>query len=88
MGPCTWDEVLVLNDSLARPSPWATSFSLHKIALEQGGVVQQSSYKVTWFIGPHKSMTCGQYHSKLAHRGQNGTVLNRHRRGLPPWSLG
>jgi hypothetical protein len=75
MGPCIRDEVLVLNNSLARLSPWATSFSLHKTALEQGGVVQQSSYKATWFIRPHKNMTCGQYHSKLAHRGQNGTSL-------------
>jgi hypothetical protein len=31
--------------------------------------------------------TCDQYNSKLAHRGQNNAVLNRHRRGLQPWNL-
>jgi hypothetical protein len=30
------------------------------------------------------NLTCGQYKSKLVHQGQNGMVLNHHRRGLPP----
>jgi hypothetical protein len=44
---------------------------------------------VTWplgLLGPI-NLTCGQYKSKLVHRGQNGAFLNRHMQWLPPWNL-
>jgi hypothetical protein len=40
----------------------------------------------TKFTQPHKFSMC-QYCSMLSHQDPNDAVLNRHRWGLPPWSL-
>jgi hypothetical protein len=45
-----------------------------------------TTIKLRRFTGSHIP-ACGQYCSILAQRGQNGAVLNQHKRGLPPWSL-
>jgi hypothetical protein len=86
LGPCSQDDVLAPNDRLAQLSSWAASFSLQQTTSKQGGMIWQSSYLAARFIGPINP-TCIQYKSKLIHRGQNNTVLNRHRRGLPLWNL-
>jgi hypothetical protein len=40
----------------------------------------------TKFVGPHKSRMCQYTTQCLLQQGTTDAVLNRHRRGLPPWS--
>jgi hypothetical protein len=85
LGPCSRDEVLASSDSLARPSSWAASFSLQQTTSKQGGMIWQTSYWATRFTWPHKP-NMQSLQIEACHRGQNDVVLNRYRRGLPPWN--
>jgi hypothetical protein len=42
--------------------------------------------EATKFMGPHKSRMCQYTTQCLLQQGTIDAVLNRHRRGLPPWS--
>jgi hypothetical protein len=85
-GPCSRCEVLAPSD--ARPR--------HHPGLPHSPFSKPPRCREVWFdkvvtgllglSGPIKpDMQSVQI--KACHRGQNDVVLNRHRRGLPPWNL-
>jgi hypothetical protein len=82
-GMTSWPPVIVQPDRRRRlphsPSnnpPWSREGQFDKVVTGLQGLP-----------GPINP-TYGQYESKLIHRSQNNTVLNRYMRGLPPWNLG
>jgi hypothetical protein len=78
------EEVLAINDRLARPSPWVISLFLPHDSLgapERGfDQVVTQLHHLTGPITP----ACDQYVQYLL-TGANPSVLNRYRRGLQPW---
>jgi hypothetical protein len=86
LGPCSRDEVLAL--AIVRPC--------HRRGLPHSPSNKPPRSRevrfdkiVTMLLGlsDPTNQTCGQYKSKLVHRGQNDVILNRHRQGLPSWNL-
>jgi hypothetical protein len=68
--------------------PWVACTLSHWKSLEKWwGIIQplQSSSYVG-LLDPIKP-ACGQYKVKCSFKGSLRTLLNQHRRGLPPWSL-
>jgi hypothetical protein len=68
--------------------PWVTrTLSQYSSLEEWWGFIQplQSSRYIG--IPDPINLACGQYIIKCSFKGPLRMVLNRHRRGLPPWSL-
>jgi hypothetical protein len=51
------------------------------------GIVQLNDHQATKFVGPHKSRMRQYTTQCLLQQGTTDAVLNRQRRGLPPWSF-
>jgi hypothetical protein len=67
---------------------WVTrTLSQCSSLVEWWGIIQplQSSSYVS--LPDPINLACGQYIIKCSFKGILRTVINRHRRGLPPWSL-
>jgi hypothetical protein len=79
-GPYSRDEVLAIGlilPSKSKSTTWSRDVRFDIIVT-----------KATRLIGPHKTRYAVSTQLKACHRGQHGTVLNWHRRGLQPWNLG
>jgi hypothetical protein len=66
-------------------TPWVAWH--YPIYYPLGGKVSSNSatHEATYFVGPHKIPYAPVHNSNLL-IGARRSILNRHRRGLPPWS--
>jgi hypothetical protein len=68
-------------------TPWVTHALFHFTPVRYGKIGSVSAtHEATQFAGPHKISYASVYNSNLL-IGARQSVLNRHRRGLPPWSF-
>jgi hypothetical protein len=66
-------------------TPWMTHALSHFTSVRYGRIAFVSAaHKATHFTGPHKIPYAPLHNSNLLTRARQ-SVLNRHRRGLPPW---
>jgi hypothetical protein len=87
LGPCSRDEVLT--PAIARPGrhhglPHSPSNKPPRSREVQFNIVVTGLLGLSVPVKPN----IWPVQIKACHWGQNDTVLNRHRRGLPPWNLG
>jgi hypothetical protein len=67
-------------------TPWVAHALSHFTPITYGRIASVSAtHEATQFVGPHKIMYESVHNSNLL-IGARQSVLNRHRRGLPPWS--
>jgi hypothetical protein len=68
-------------------TPWVAHALSHFTPVRYGRIASVSAaHEVTQFAGPHKIPYAPVHNSNLL-IGARRSVLNRHRRGLPPWSF-
>jgi hypothetical protein len=67
-------------------TPWVTHALSHFTPVRYGRIASISvAHEATQFAGPHKILYAPVHNSNLL-IGARRSVLNQHRRGLPPWS--
>jgi hypothetical protein len=67
-------------------TPWVAHALSHFIPVRYGRIASVSAaHEATQFVGPHKIPYASVHNSNLL-IGARQSVLNQHRRGLPPWS--
>jgi hypothetical protein len=67
-------------------TPWVAHALSHFTSVRYGRIASVSAaHEATQFAGPHKISYAPVHNSNLLIRAKR-SVLNRHRRGLPPWS--
>jgi hypothetical protein len=67
-------------------TPWVAHALSHFTPVRYGRIASVSAaHEATQFMGPHKILYERVHNSNLL-TGARRSVLNRHRRGLPPWS--
>jgi hypothetical protein len=67
-------------------TPWVAHALSHFTPVRYGRIASVSvAHEATQFAGPHKILYAPVHNSNLL-TGARRSVLNRHRRGLPPWS--